>query len=499
MAEKKDYVQLVCEAAGSSYETTKKEMGRIRELSGITYREYYIYKLYKLSETQRSIEARRIVLRKEHRKERYDKVSAATNLSEKQIRENIRVINQEYGVKMNIIPYQKYEIYGYEGEALEEFLALFAERNRLKDQLSECFNKIDNKELTYADTAADLERFYDIIEKIMPESLFAELKQQIGHFCPEITENSALARKVAVDMEATRVLLGFTAEEYGTLHFEHKSIEEKRNFFSEKERFEVINKLNDQSKTDLLDDKYEAYRLLGKYYGRRMIKVSSEDDYKNFRSICRRGSKIVVKPFSGTMGKGIKSVDIRWWTDIRKLFKNLLHEYNVFIVEELIRAHSSLKALNPDSVNTVRILTYADGDKKLIHDPTIKIGQKGSFVDNAGSGGILAYVDMKTGRILGDGCDGKGARYKEHPHTGIRFDGYQMPDWNKAVRLGLELADKVPGLKYIGWDITYTEDGKWIVVEGNSRPQVYGPQCAAGAGIRKYFIETIGYRPDNNN
>lgn len=496
MAEKKDYVQLVCDATESSYETTKKEMERAKNVFGITYREYYKNQLFKLSETQRYIEARRIVIRRKNKKERYDKVLEATKLSEKQIREKIREINQKSGIKMTIVQYQKYEAYRYDGEELDSFLKLFAERNQLRDHLCTCFSKIDNKELTYADITQELERFYHIIESIMPASLFDQLKHQIAPLYPEVLENYGLARRVAVDMEATRVLLGFTAEEYATLNFAQKSVEEKRDFFSEKERFAVINELNGQSECEMLDDKYEAYKLLGKYYGRRMIKVSSNDDYKSFRSICRRGSKIVVKPFSGTMGKGIKCVDIKWRTHIRKLFKSLLAEYNVFIVEELIRAHSSLSALNPDSVNTIRLLTYADGNKKLIHDPTIKIGKKGSFVDNAGSGGIIAYVDMETGRISGDASDGTGTRYKAHPDTEIIFDGYQLPDWDKAVRLGLELADKVPGVKYIGWDITYAEDKKWIVVEGNARPQIYGPQCAAGVGIRKFFIETLGYRPD---
>ncbi|MBR5229613.1 MAG: hypothetical protein IKW01_02060 [Firmicutes bacterium] len=495
MAEKKDYVQLVCDATESSYETAEKEMESTKEVFGITYREYYNNRLFELSDTQRSIEARRIVIRRKHKKERYDKVIAATNLSEKQIREKIREINRKYGIKITILLYQKYEIYRYEGETLEDFLKLFAERNRLKEQLSADFNKIDAKRLTYQEIAPELERFYHIIDAIMPESLFEELKNRIALSYPEVLKDTVKARKIAVDMEAVRVLLGFSAEEYANLNFADKSFEEKRDFFSEKERFEVINRMNDPVKADLLDDKYEAYKLLGKYYGRRMIKVSSKKDYKSFRSICRRGSKIVVKPFSGTMGKGVKNVDIKWWTDIRKLFENLLGEYNVFIVEELIKAHHTLSALNPDSVNTVRLLTYADGNKKLIHDPTIKIGQKGSFVDNAGSGGLLGYIDMATGKISGNGFGGDGTRYKEHPYTKIKFDQYQLPDWDRALELGLELADKVPGLKYIGWDITYTEEGKWIMVEGNSRPQVYGPQCAGGVGIRKYFVERLGYRP----
>ena len=37
--------------------------------------------------------------------------------------------------------------------------------------------------------------------------------------------------------------------------------------------------------------------------------------------------------------------------------------------------------------------------------PFIKIGQKGSFVDNGGAGGILAQIDPKNGTIITDGKD----------------------------------------------------------------------------------------------
>lgn len=124
----------------------------------------------------------------------------------------------------------------------------------------------------------------------------------------------------------------------------------------------------------------------------------------------------------------------------------------------------------------------------------MKVGQKGSFIDNGGAGGILVSVDPETGVLNSDGCDEVGVIYKKHPYTQVAFDGYQLPDWEKAIALGHELADKVPGLKYIGWDITYTADNEWVVVEGNAKTQFFGQQCTIDKGVRKEFLEAVNYK-----
>ena len=194
------------------------------------------------------------------------------------------------------------------------------------------------------------------------------------------------------------------------------------------------------------------------------------------------------------MGRGIKPVDLKLFADHRAIFAGLREEYGSFIAEELITAHESIKKLNPDSVNTVRVITYFDGEKTIIHDAFMKVGQKGSFVDNGGAGGILISVDPETGVLKSDGCDERGVIYETHPDTGTKFNGYSLPDWDQARALAMELSTKVPGICYIGWDFTYTDKNQWIVVEGNAKTQFFGQQCTTGTGMRKNFIETVKCR-----
>lgn len=490
---KKDYIKLVSDKLKCDYDTAKRMMDRAKNTLGVTYSEYYKNGMFELSTTQQTVEARRIIVRRNNKKKRYNKIADATGLTRVEIRRKIKEINERSAIEITLIMYAKYEVFRYEDDALNTFLDLLAIRNRIRDNLLEDFKKIDAGELTYADINDKIAEFYDIIEKLMPEALFDELIEMILISYPEWSSNADKCRKAAIDMEATRVLLPFSLSEYVSFHFAEKTIKEKRTFISDKERLEVLNTINNPDDFDALDNKSFAYEQLHAYYGRDAITVSSIDDYPAFKVFCRKHRKLVVKPPCDTMGHGIRVIDVPQIFELKKLFTNLLEEFGIVFIEELIIAHESIYKLNPDSVNTVRVTTYHNGTKSIVHDSFMKVGQKGSFVDNGGSGGIFVHVDPKTGMLDTNGCDENGVIYETHPYTKVRFDGYQLPDWDKALTLGLELADKVPGLNYIGWDLTYTKDCKWIIVEGNAKTQFLGQQCTTDVGVREDFLKTVGY------
>ena len=133
-------------------------------------------------------------------------------------------------------------------------------------------------------------------------------------------------------------------------------------------------------------------------------------------------------------------------------------EHGAFTAEELIDAHESLRKLNPDSVNTVRICTYNDNGRYVVHNSFAKIGRAGSFVDNGGAGGILVNIDKESGVMDSDGIDENCSHYTSHPDTGVTFRGFEYPEWNKALETALKAAAKLPDVKYIGWDLTYTAE-----------------------------------------
>lgn len=491
---KNNFVQKVCEITGEDYESAKKKMDHTRKVLGILYGEYFNNKFYELTYTEQKVESRRIIIRRNNRNARFDKINAATGWSRPEIRQKIKEINDKNIFNMTLILYAKYEAYRYEGEELDAFLKLMADRLVLKNQLLSKFEQIDKGEAEYAETADLLKRFYLLIEKLMPESLVDMWIEELGPSHPELKDDRTAGIKAAVKMEVIRVLFPFSAMEYVAFDFHEKSIEEIREFITDKERMRILNAINDPSCFDILDNKIETYSRFKQYYGREMISVTSESDYGIFEEFCKKNRRIVVKPPCETQGRGIRAICIDEYESEKEVFDMLIDDHGEFMVEELIVAHEAIKKLNPDSVNTVRMITYFDGEKSIIHSTFMKVGQKGCFIDNGGAGGILVSIDPVTGRFDSDGRDERGVRYEKHPYTGTKFMGYQLPDWEKARTLGLELSDKVPGLRYIGWDLTYTAENEWVIVEGNAKTQFVGQQCTKGKGVRKDFIETVNYK-----
>lgn len=460
---------------------------------GVTPEEYSSNKMQLLSPVQQSIQARRVIALRNARAIRFKKIQDDTGYTISEIENNIRRINEKKIIRMTLLMYTKYEVYRYEENELDDFLNLIARRNVIKKQLLNEFDRIDRGEQDYSNIADMLEEFYQVIETIMPESLYGELSERLLENYTEIKDDYQKLRKVAIDMEAVRVLLSFSLSEYVAFRFYEKDISERRAFISDEERLRVLKKINDPVCYDSLDDKWAAYNLLKDYYGREILMAESEQDIKAFKAFCRKKKYIVLKPPYGTQGRGIRAVKVPFKFKLNKFFTTLLKENGPLLIEELIKPHKTVAVLNPDSVNTIRLITYFDGEKASIQNAFMKIGQKGSFVDNGETGGILVSIDLEKGILNSKGYDEKGWVYDEHPYTGITFKGYQLPDWDKAIALGYELADKVPGLKYIGWDIAYTSDNQWIVVEGNAKTQFFGQQCTAGKGCRREFLETVNY------
>jgi hypothetical protein len=104
-------------------------------------------------------------------------------------------------------------------------------------------------------------------------------------------------------------------------------------------------------------------------------------------------------------------------------------------------------------------------------------------VDNMKAGGLIAPVELKSGR-LGEAWKGYGGGpCVRHPATGAEIAGRTLPDWPAAVALA-ERAHAVAFADYtlVGWDIGLTEDGP-VLIEGNSKPGVLMPQRAARRGL----------------
>ncbi len=141
------------------------------------------------------------------------------------------------------------------------------------------------------------------------------------------------------------------------------------------------------------------------------------------------------------------------------------------VVEEPVEQTQQLNALNPDSVNTLRVMTalYPDG-RVNVFATFIKVGRKNRFVDNAGQGGnVNIPIDPVTGvsydPIRFDGWR-KVTPISVHPDTGADLINFRIDHFDEILEVVKSFQARISFLKAIGWDIAITPSGP-VVIEMN--------------------------------
>ena len=293
----------------------------------------------------------------------------------------------------------------------------------------------------------------------------------------------------------------FYHEQLGASH------EKKRQYITFRGRFNYIDYLNKEEDMHLLRNKWHAYQLLKDAYRREVLLLESEQDFPVFETFCHRHSSFVVKPVGLGMSMGVRKVEVGD-ADLHTLFNQLFAETEAInshfksairggmLVEEVIEQGEEMALLHPASVNSVRMHTInlGDGDIRLWY-PFIRIGVGGNFISSASTGGIIASINVGTGMVETTGYDKLAKTTDVHPDTHITIKGIKIPRWRQLCDKAFELSERLPTLRYIGWDFAYDKDGEWIVMEGNENGEISSPQIIFHRGMREEFEQLIGYKP----
>ena len=149
----------------------------------------------------------------------------------------------------------------------------------------------------------------------------------------------------------------------------------------------------------------------------------------------------------------------------------------------MIRQREELARFHPQSVNTLRLNTIRCKDSIEVVWAILRYGRNNRIVDNAHFGGLFSVIDDNGVAVAAGDVDRH--QYVTHPDTGVCLTGFKVPDWEKACEMVRSLATKVGDLRFIGWDLAFTDRG-WILVEANTSPGILSPMVT-GQGIREEF------------
>lgn len=240
-----------------------------------------------------------------------------------------------------------------------------------------------------------------------------------------------------------------------------------------------------------LKDKVTFLENFGEFVHRKWLNLK-DTDYKTFEKFVRRHKAVALKPEFSSWGIGFRKItaqELAVVEDKAAFFAGL--QEKDYIAEQFIVSDESLARFHPESLNTLRVITFRNGERFQVFGCGLRVGNNGLHVDNAHGGGIFCEIDPETGVINTDGLDEHGNYYEFHPMTGVRFNGTQIPYWNEVIDLCRRASQTLPCLRVVGWDIAILPGGKLELIEGNHNPGMNIVQAPAKHGVHDKFAALL--------
>lgn len=137
------------------------------------------------------------------------------------------------------------------------------------------------------------------------------------------------------------------------------------------------------------------------------------------------------------------------------------------IVQKTIKQHIDMASVNPSSVNSLRIYSILERDGTVHpYSSVFRVGVGETKVDNYSSGGLSIGI-TEEGYLRKYGYNKKAERFEKHPSTGVTFEHYKLPSYDRAIDLVKKAHVLIPHFRSVSWDIAINEEGMPILIEAN--------------------------------
>ena len=485
------YITRVCEATGWSREEAKEKMDIVKKQLGVPYKAYWEMEFYNRTRSQQERRASGYLREVEKEKRILKRIRKESGQSPAKARERIRELNDLGLYKVNVSTYSKYGMYKMETEDIKDLLGILSQISRKTTSLRAQLAQIDKGNLTYEDISEELAAYKELLDRTITPDLKDKVIRNISAVRPDLVEDPARCHEMLVDIELCRTLLHFTLGEYKMYHLYDADFAGKRDYVNDYDRVKIIKPLNTKEIFDLVNNKYSLYQKIGEYFKRDIVSIVSKEDFPVFADYVAKHPTFVCKPLNDSLGRGVSLETVDPEGDLEAQFSALLKDKMTFLMEERIIPSEKMSVFNKDSLNTVRLIVWYDGENAIPVGSFFRTGRPGSFVDNAGAGGVFASVDYEKGVLNSCGADEKGRLYEEHPDSHVRYEGFEIPNWEGALKVGCEAIKAIGTSCFIGWDLALNENEEWVVVEGNGLPQ-FVHQSPLLHGVKPRLMKDLG-------
>ena len=430
-------VNRIAEKAGWGRMETIKKIKETQELTGMSLKEYENLEFYKIPEDQQAAEYKKILNhRKQVKKNREQCIKLCMQYRHWDKKKATR--NVDRTVKKLGISYAKYRRCGL-------FLIPGSEQEEV-----------------YRQHEAVMEMRKSTHEN-KNHQMLKEIAEAAGWTIKETKEKLA----------ESKAYCGATTKDYYAFRFWEIDEEDQIKYFTQK----VSNALssyydkNPYYRDILLNKELSCHHF--KDFLKRPWCINTRVSLEDFKKMFGDDGKVIYKPMNGNGGLGVtmfKFTD----DDIEKVYEEI-HGLGRGILEAVVIQHPEMARLNPNSVNTIRMVTISKAANKKTGEErqfdiayaALRVGRGDSVVDNTSSGGMVCGIDIETGKVATDGGDLDGKYYAEHPDTGVTFRGFQIPMFDEVKKFVIEAGKLIDG--YTGWDVAVSVDGP-VLIEANIMP-----------------------------
>ncbi len=205
-----------------------------------------------------------------------------------------------------------------------------------------------------------------------------------------------------------------------------------------------------------------AKRIAGYYYNGDGEQLISQEEAER---LCLNEERLIIKPFRGMKGQGIILYEKSGKDKIHDIISRIK---GGFVAQRIVRQHKAMASLNKDSVNTIRVISFHFKEKIHILSAQVRVGGKGSFVDNYSSGGSACAVN-NDGSLYPHAIN-KDAVWTDTSPGGVKYSDFKIPGYAEILNTARSLHSQLPYFNIIGWDFAIGEDCEPILLEFNAKP-----------------------------
>ena len=148
---------------------------------------------------------------------------------------------------------------------------------------------------------------------------------------------------------------------------------------------------------------------------------------------------------------------------------NFLYKYSSdWIIQEVISQHPFFNIFSNTSLNTIRLFVYRSvvDDEIMIYSASLRIGHRGSFIDNLTQGGGFIKIDLQTGQLIGRIMDEEGFDYDTINDVDFSID-YFIPNWATIKETAVMISRQIRHCHMIALDLCMDDENRIRMIEHN--------------------------------